>query len=72
MDQAKVVSGINPVEPTGLHWLNPFSGEIEPWYNADFAVVRQLQAAAKRIAELQEQIDELKSGPASSELSNGR
>jgi hypothetical protein len=55
-----VVSGIHEAEPTGVRWLNPFTGKSEPWYNSDMAVTRQLVAAAERIGELQADIDEIK------------
>lgn len=54
-------SGIHAPEPTGIHWLNPFTGKLEPWYSDKMAVTRQLIAAAERINELQAQIDEIKS-----------
>ena len=56
-----VVLGMYEPQPTGIHWLNPFTGKSEPWYSDKMAVTRQLIAAAERINELQAEIDEIKS-----------
>lgn len=56
-----VLKGYMPAEDTGVHWLNPFSGELEVWYSGDMAVASQLRAAAKRINELEEEVKAIKS-----------
>ena len=56
----RVVSGIHALEPTGLFWLNQFSGEIEAWHSSEMAVASQLRAAALKINELQAEIDAIK------------
>ena len=55
-----IVSGVRPVESSGIFWINPFSGELEAWHSSEMAVASQLRAAALRINELQAEIDAIK------------
>ncbi|RVG96706.1 hypothetical protein CN221_11180 [Sinorhizobium meliloti] len=52
--------GFKPAEDSGIRWLNPFSGEMEVWYNADMTIASQLRAAAERINDLEEEVKAIK------------
>ncbi|MDH2092797.1 hypothetical protein N5K21_29355 [Rhizobium pusense] len=43
-----------------VHFLNPFTGETEPFVSREHSLNRVIEEASKRIAELQEEIREIK------------
>lgn len=43
-----------------VHFLNPFTGETEPFVSREHSLNRVIEEASKRIAELQEEIRQIK------------
>lgn len=43
-----------------VNFLNPFTGKAEPFISTEHAISRSFDEAAKRIAELQEEISTIK------------
>lgn len=56
-----VVGSVPMVEQASLQFINPFTGKSEPYVSEASAHVSMFKAAAKRINDLEEQIEAIKS-----------
>lgn len=54
-----IIEGVRP-GVGDVHFLNPFTGENEPFISREHSLNRVIEEASKRIAELQEEIREIK------------
>jgi len=60
MSTAELLAKAADVSPSSIGWVNPFTGAAELWSSNDEANRRMFEEAARRVNELQAEIDAIK------------